>query len=55
MMILESQSYLRSVTGAHKLVVGGRPWNNTSQVSAHGIKTITLKCLVVLDNEVSEK
>ena len=26
---------LRSVAWAHELVLGGRPWDNTSQVSAH--------------------
>jgi hypothetical protein len=43
---------LRSVAWAHELVVGSRPWDNTSQVSAHSIKTIVLKRSVLLNNKV---
>ena len=40
---------------AHELVVGSRPWDVTSQVSAHSIKTIRFKSLVFLDDKVSAK
>jgi len=43
---------LGSVTRAHELVVGGGPWDNTSQVSADSVKTVVFESLVVLDDEV---
>ena len=42
------------MTWAHELVVGSRPWDDTSQVSADGVKTVRFKSLVFLNNEVSE-
>ena len=47
-------THLRSVAWAHELVVGSRPWDDTSQVSADGVKTVRFKSLVFLNNEVSE-
>ena len=46
------RSVLRSVTWAHELVVGGRPRYDTSQVSAHSVKSVRLKVLVLLHDEV---
>jgi len=45
-------TYLRSVARAHELVVGGRPWDNTSQMGAHGIKAVVLKGSISLNNKV---
>jgi len=45
-------SILGSVTGAHELIVGGRPWHDTSQMSAHSVKSVGLKGLVLLYNKV---
>jgi len=44
---------LRPVARAHELVVGSGPRDNATQMSAHGVKTVRFKCLVVLDNQVS--
>ncbi len=44
---------LRSVTGAHELIVRGGPGYNTSQMGAHGVKSVTLEGLVLLYDEVS--
>jgi len=44
---------LGSVTGAHELVVGSGPWDNATQVSAHSVKTVRFKGLVVLDDKVA--
>jgi len=43
---------LRSVAGTHELVVGSRPWDDTSQVGTHGIEAIALKISVLLNNKV---
>mmetsp|Transcript_9930 Transcript_9930/g.23239 ORF Transcript_9930/g.23239 Transcript_9930/m.23239 type:complete len:189 (-) Transcript_9930:236-802(-) len=43
---------LRSVARAHELVVGGRPRDNTSQVSADGVQAIVLKRSVFLNDKV---
>jgi hypothetical protein len=45
---------LRSMTWAHELVVSSRPWDDTSQVSAHSVKTVRFKGLVFLNNKVTE-
>ena len=45
-------THLRSVAWAHEFVVGSRPWDNTSQVSAYSVKTIVLECPILLDNKV---
>ena len=44
---------LGSVAWALELVGGSRPWDDASQVSAHGVKTVRLKSLVILNNQVS--
>jgi hypothetical protein len=46
---------LGSVAWALELIGGRRPWNNTSQVSAHCVKTIALECLVLLNNQITVK
>jgi hypothetical protein len=46
---------LRSVAWALELIRGSRPWNNTSQVSAHSVETIALECLVLLNNQIAGK
>ena len=46
------ETYLRSVARAHELVVGGRPWDDTSQMGAHGIKAEALKGSISLNNKV---
>mmetsp|Transcript_13378 Transcript_13378/g.37667 ORF Transcript_13378/g.37667 Transcript_13378/m.37667 type:complete len:219 (-) Transcript_13378:442-1098(-) len=43
---------LGSVARAHELVVGGRPWDDATQVSADGVKSVVFKGLVILDNKV---
>eukprot|EP01083_Nonionella_stella_P002707 7775_1 len=43
---------LRSMAWAHELVVGSRPWDNTSQVSAHGVKAVGLKRSIILNDKV---
>ena len=45
-------THLRSVTWAHELVVGSRPWNDTSEVRAYCIKNIILKSTMILNNKV---
>jgi hypothetical protein len=45
---------LGSVAWAHELVLGGRPWDDTSQVSTNGVKTERFKSLVFLDNKVAD-
>jgi len=44
---------LGSVARAHELVGGYRPWDDASQVSAHGVKTVRFEALVILDDKVS--
>jgi len=44
---------LGSVAWAHELVVGGGPWDNASQVGAHGVEAVALKGLVLLHDEVA--
>jgi hypothetical protein len=46
---------LRSVAWALELVGRGRPWDDTSQVSAYSVKTVAFKSLVFLDNQISVK
>ena len=46
---------LGSVAWALEFVGGGRPWDNTSQVSAHSVESVALKCLVFLDDQVAVK
>merc|ERR1719330_1467044 len=44
---------LRSMAWAHEFIVWGGPWHNTSQVSAHCVKSIALESLVFLYDKVS--
>ena len=48
-----SGGVLGSVAWALELVGGGRPWDNATQMSAHSVKTVRLKCLVFLDDQVA--
>jgi hypothetical protein len=50
-----SGGVLGSVAWALELIGSSRPWNNTSQMSAHGVKTIALECLVFLNNQIAVK
>merc|ERR1711907_304002 len=43
---------LRSVARAHELVVGSRPWDDATQVSAHSVQTEAFDRVVVLHNDV---
>merc|ERR1719330_306403 len=47
------RSILRSMAWAHEFIVRCGPWYNTSQVSAHSVKSVALKSLVFLNNKVS--
>ena len=49
------RSVLGSMARAHKLVLGARPWDDTSQVSADGVESVRLKGLVLLDNKVAAR
>jgi hypothetical protein len=49
------RSVLGSMARAHELVLGGRPWDDTSQVSADSVKSVRLKGLVLLDNKVAAR
>jgi len=49
------RSILRSMAWAHEFIVRCGPWYNTSQVSAHSVKSVALKSLVFLYNKVSVK
>jgi len=44
---------LRSVAWAHEFVVGGRPWDDASQMCADSVKSVALDGLVFLDDDVS--
>jgi hypothetical protein len=48
-------SVLRSVAWANELVVGSHPWDDATQVSAHGVKTIGFDGLVFLDDQVAKQ
>lgn len=45
-------THLRSVARAHELVVGGRPRDDASQVSAHGVEAVVLEGSVLLNDKV---
>ena len=47
------RSILRSVAWAHEFVVGGRPWDDASQVCADSVKSVALDGLVFLDDDVT--
>merc|ERR1719183_2175360 len=44
---------LGSVAGAHELVVGGGPRDDTAKVGADGVEAVGLKGFVILDDKVS--
>jgi len=44
---------LRSVTWAHVLVCGSVPWNNATQMCAHGIQSIVSKTIFINDQVMS--
>ena len=46
-------SVLRSVAGAHELVVGGRPRDDATQVGADRVQTVRFEGLVILHNQVT--
>lgn len=46
-------THLRSVAWAHEFVVGGRPWDDASQVCADSVKSVALDGLVFLDDDVT--
>jgi hypothetical protein len=50
---LVANTYLRSVTWAHELIVRGGPWYNTSQMGTYSIKSVTFESLVLLYDKVA--
>ena len=44
---------LRSMAGAHELVVGCRPWDDATKMGAYGIKTVGLKSPVIFHDKVT--
>jgi hypothetical protein len=48
-----SGGVLRSMAGAHELVLGSSPGYNATQVSAYSVQTICLESLIILHNQVT--